>query len=71
MRNFYITTNSACYSPITSTTATWLTAGFAYNQQEKRMKAIPASLGQAELHSVNHYKDMFSWSKNLFENTFM
>lgn len=66
-----LTTNSACYSPITSTTATWLTAGFAYNQNEHRMKAIPASLGEAELHHVDHYKDMFSWSKNLFENTFM
>lgn len=66
-----ITTNSACYSPITSTTATWLTAGFAYNRVEEKMKAIPASLGQAELHHVDHYKDMFSWSQNLFENTFM
>lgn len=66
-----LTTNSACYSPITSTTATWLTAGFLYNKDEHRMKAIPASLGQAELHHVDHYKDMFSWSKNLFENTFM
>jgi len=66
-----LTTNSACYSPITSTTATWLTAGFIYNQDEQRMKAIPASLGEAELHHVDHYKDMFSWSKNLFENTFM
>ncbi len=66
-----ITTNSACYSPITSTTATWLTAGFAYDQNDQKMKVIPASLGQAELHSVDHYKDMFSWAENLFENTFM
>ena len=66
-----LTTNSACYSPITDKTATWLTAGFAYNKIEHRMKAIPASLGEAELHHVDHYKDMFSWSKNLFENTFM
>jgi hypothetical protein len=34
------------------------------------MKAIKASLGEAEQHSVEHYQDMFTWSKNLFENTF-
>jgi NADPH-dependent 2,4-dienoyl-CoA reductase/sulfur reductase-like enzyme len=66
-----LTTNSACYSPITFNTATWLTAGFTYDQTEHKMKAIPASLGQAEQHTKDHYKDMFSWSQNLFENTFM
>jgi len=65
-----LTTNSACYSPITYNTATWLTAGFAY-QQGKGMVAIKKSLGEAEMHSIDHYEDMFSWSKNLFENTFM
>lgn len=66
-----LTTNSACYSPITLTTATWLTAGFFYDLTEQKMKAVPASLGQAEQHNKDHYKDMFSWSQNLFENTFM
>lgn len=66
-----LTTNSACYSPITYDTATWLTAGFAYDQSLGRMKAVRASLGQAEIHSMKHYRDMFSWSRNLFENTFM
>jgi len=66
-----ITTNSACYSPITSTTATWLTAGFYYNLLEHKMKPVQASLGQAELHNADNYKDMFSWAENLFENTFM
>ncbi len=66
-----ITTNSACYSPISNNTATWLTAGFAYDVNEKKMKPVKASLGQAEQHSMNHYQDMFTWSRNLFENTFM
>lgn len=66
-----LTTNSACYSPITFTTATWLTAGFAYDQTEHKMKAVTASLGEAELHSIEHYEDMFDWAKNIFENTFM
>ena len=66
-----LTTNSACYSPITYSTATWLTAGFAYDQDSKMMKAIPASLGEAELHNKDHFKDMFSWAENLFENTFL
>lgn len=66
-----LTTNSACYSPITYSTATFLTAGFAYDQNSKMMKAVPASLGEAEMHTKDHYKDMFSWAENLFENTFM
>lgn len=70
-----ITTNSACYSPITDKTATWLTAGFVLDPNEtdntRKMKAVAASLGEAELHHVDHYKDMFSWAENLFENTFM
>jgi hypothetical protein len=66
-----LTTNSACYSPITFTTATWLTAGFIYDQNTHSMKAVRASLGQAELHSIEHYEDMFDWAKNIFENTFM
>jgi len=66
-----LTTNSACYSPITFNTATWLTAGFAYDQDLEKMVAIKKSLGQAEMHSIDHYQDMFSWSQNLFENSFM
>ncbi len=66
-----ITTNSACYSPISNNTATWLTAGYAYDMDDEKMKLVPASFGQAEKHSMNHYQDMFTWSRNLFENTFM
>lgn len=37
----------------------------------KKMNPVGASLGMAEQHSREHYKDMFSWSQNLFKNTFM
>jgi sulfide dehydrogenase [flavocytochrome c] flavoprotein chain len=66
-----ITTNSACYSPITLNTATWLTAGFYYDIGLGKMLPVQASLGQAELHSNDHYEDMFEWSGALLSDTFM
>ena len=65
-----ITTNSACYSPITYNTATWLTAAYAYNLEEERMIAVQESLGQAEQHSKDHFEDMYKWAENLFADTF-
>lgn len=47
------------------------TARLLYDQNEKRMKAIPASLGEAEQNTIGHHKNMFSWSKNLWQDTFM
>lgn len=65
-----ITTNSACYSPITRNTATWLTAGFYYDIEQQKMLPVQASLGQAEMHNNDHYEDMFKWSGALFADTF-
>jgi sulfide dehydrogenase [flavocytochrome c] flavoprotein subunit len=66
-----ITTNSACFSPITADEATWLTAVFRYDRAEKIMKLVPGSLGQAHNWNSENYQDMFSWSENLFADTFM
>jgi len=64
-------TNSACYSPVSSNEATWLTAVYNYNSSTKDMQLanttdFPAS-GTA---SSSNYDDMFLWSGNLFSDTF-
>ena len=64
------TTNSACYSPITANTASWLTAVYAYNPATKTMDLVPASFGEAASPTRDNYEDMFDWSANLFADTF-
>ncbi len=63
-----ITTNSACYSPITYDEASWLTANFAYDQSEGAMKL--KHIGEAEKWSRENYKQMFTWANNLFADSF-
>jgi NADPH-dependent 2,4-dienoyl-CoA reductase/sulfur reductase-like enzyme len=61
-------TNSACYSPITSTTASWLTVVFHYDAASKTMK--PGTVYEASSPSSGSYKTMSSWFKNLMSDTF-
>jgi sulfide dehydrogenase [flavocytochrome c] flavoprotein subunit len=63
-------TNSACYSPITADTASWLTAVFAYNPDSGAMQLVPESLGEANRPSRGNYSMMFDWASNLFADTF-
>ena len=63
-------TNSACYSPISTDTATWLTGVFAYDAATESMKVVPGSGGSANSVSQENYRDMFDWSGNLFADTF-
>ena len=62
-------TNSACYSPITWDTASWLTAVFQYDPVSKTMKAVPAASGEAHAPSKDHFEKMFDWANNLFADT--
>ncbi len=64
-------TMSACYSPITSKTASWLTASYQYDPTTKVMKRVEASFGEAKAPSAENYIDMFDWANSLFEDTFM
>lgn len=64
-------TMSACYSPITSKTASWLTASYQYDSVTKAMKRVDASFGEAKAPSAENYIDMFDWANSLFEDTFM
>ena len=63
-----ITTNSACYSPITSKEASWLTANYAYDISTQQMKLT--HIGEAEGWSRENYDDMFDWANNLFADSF-
>ncbi|MEH6517311.1 MAG: FAD/NAD(P)-binding oxidoreductase [Halioglobus sp.] len=63
-----LTTNSACYSPVTYDTATWLTAVYHYDMASQQMK--PSHVGEAGEWTRDNYDDMFDWSDNLFADTF-
>ncbi|WP_299203507.1 FAD/NAD(P)-binding oxidoreductase [uncultured Amphritea sp.] len=65
-----ITTNSACFSPITYDEASWLTAVYSYNPDTGSMGLVPGSLGEAHNWSSRNFNDMFTWSDNLFADTF-
>lgn len=69
-RRANIRTNSACYSPITSNRASWLTAVFRYNDDSGQMELAPGSLGEAGGWSRDSYQKMFAWSENLFADSF-
>ncbi|MET0101547.1 MAG: FAD/NAD(P)-binding oxidoreductase [Sedimenticola sp.] len=64
-----ITTNSACYSPINSREASWLTANFAYNQSTGQMQL--AHIGEAHKWNSENYQEMFTWAQNLFTDCFI
>jgi NADPH-dependent 2,4-dienoyl-CoA reductase/sulfur reductase-like enzyme len=65
-----LTTNSACFSPITRSEASWLTAVFRYDRAAGAMTRAPGSLGEAHRWNSENYRDMFDWSSNLFADTF-
>ena len=63
-------TNSSCYSPITTTTASWLTAVFAYDPITQTMKVAPGASGEALAANKDNYEDMFVWFHTLMRDTF-
>jgi len=63
-------TNSACYSPITATTASWLTANFAYDPATASMQPVAASAGEAAARSADNYKEMGEWFTALMGDSF-
>lgn len=73
-----IATSSACYSPITSKTASWLSANFVYgdifdaadNVKGKGMHLT--DIGEAGRGGVDgdSYRDMFTWAESIFADSF-
>ncbi len=65
-------TNSACYSPISTTQASWLTAVYEYDSSTKNMKLVSgANYPLSGSASTKNYSKMFEWSTNLFADTFL
>ena len=64
-------TNSACYSPTSSTEASWLTAVYRYDAATNNMVLTdPNYYPKSAPSSAKNYQDMFKWSGNLFADTF-
>jgi NADPH-dependent 2,4-dienoyl-CoA reductase/sulfur reductase-like enzyme len=73
-----IATNSACYSPITNKTSSWLSTNFIYgdirdvNGSVKGKGMQRVDIGEAEENMVDgdSYQDMFIWAESLFADSF-
>ncbi|MGB0465988.1 MAG: FAD-dependent oxidoreductase [Pontibacterium sp.] len=64
-------TNSACYSPVSRNTASWLTAVYEYNSSTQAMQPVQgAGYPASGAPSAENYRHMFDWSENLFADTF-
>lgn len=63
-------TTSACYSPITNKSASWLTASYLYDPATRQMKRLEPSFGEAPKPDAENYIDMFRWANSVFADTF-
>ena len=63
-------TNSACYSPITFETASWLSVVYQYDPVSKTMKPAPNAFVEAEKVNKDQYEEMFIWFRSLMTETF-
>lgn len=63
-------TNSSCFTPITKTTASWLSVVYRYDPATKTM--VPAGNGITESNGATseNYEDMLKWFNNLMADTF-
>jgi len=63
-------TNSSCFTPITKTTASWLSVVYKYDPVSGTM--LPAGKGIVESDGANssNYEDMLKWFTNLMADTF-
>ena len=63
-------TSSACYSPITSSKASWLSASFQYDPGSGAMRRVDASFGEAAGPTSDGTQQMFQWADNIFADSF-
>jgi len=68
-------TNSACYSPITFETASWLTAVFQYDSSARQMKAFSSRAGvgpviEAPSANKDNFDQMGKWFRQLMADTY-
>jgi NADPH-dependent 2,4-dienoyl-CoA reductase/sulfur reductase-like enzyme len=63
-------TSSACFSPITSSKASWLTASFQYDPASRTMKRVDASFAEAPEPTSDGMQQMYQWADNIFADSF-
>ena len=72
--NAQVVTNSACYTPITASTATWLSAMYQYDPATGTMVILPQHNNgkpiAASSASSDNYQDMQRWFTTLMGETF-
>jgi NADPH-dependent 2,4-dienoyl-CoA reductase/sulfur reductase-like enzyme len=63
-------TNSACFSTITMSQASWLSAVFQYDNVSQAMTAVADASGASTGWSTGHFSEMNTWFKSLMSDTF-
>lgn len=63
-------TNSSCFTPITNTTASWLTAVYRYDPVTKTMVVSGNGVTESNGYNSENHEDMLKWFKNLMADTF-
>ena len=66
-----VVVNSACYSPITASTASWLTALYLYDASSgSGYRMVGATPSEATSPTSDNYSDMNKWFSTLMGETF-
>ena len=63
-------TNSSCFTPITKTTASWLSVVFKYDPLTGTMQPTGAGITESAGATSENYEDMLKWFNNLMSDTF-
>lgn len=63
-------TNSSCFTPITKTTASWLSVVFKYDPATGTMVPTGSGVTESAGATSENYEDMLKWFKNLMSDTF-
>ena len=74
-----IATSSACYSPITDKTASWLSTNFIYgdiydangNVKGKGMHRVDIGEAAPNMIDGDSYEDMFDWAESMFADSYV
>jgi sulfide dehydrogenase [flavocytochrome c] flavoprotein subunit len=63
-------TNSSCFTPITKTTASWLSVVYRYDPASGTMIATGNGVTESDGATSENYEDMLKWFNNLMADTF-
>ena len=74
-----IATSSACYSPVTSKKASWLSTNFIYgdiydangNVKGKGMHRVDIGEAASNMIDGDSYQDMFEWAESIFADSYV